>query len=85
MPSLVPPIEEDKSLLEATKHATRNTYAGAFGQIPGLSVPCGFSQSGLPIGLQLIGKAFDEGHLLSVAHDYDREHQFGRQAPTLED
>ena len=53
--------------------------------LPGLSVPCGFSQSGLPIGLQLIGKAFDEGKLLSIAHDYDREHQFGRQAPTLED
>ena len=51
--------------------------------LPGLSVPCGFSQSGLPIGLQLIGKAFDEGKLLSVAHDYDREHQFGREAPTL--
>ena len=49
--------------------------------LPGLSVPCGFSQSGLPIGLQLIGKAFDEGKLLSVAHDYDREHQFGREAP----
>jgi aspartyl-tRNA(Asn)/glutamyl-tRNA(Gln) amidotransferase subunit A len=53
--------------------------------LPGLSVPCGFTQSGLPIGLQLIGKAFDEGHLLSVAHDYDREHQFGRKAPNLED
>ncbi len=52
--------------------------------LPGLSVPCGFSQSGLPIGLQLIGKAFDEGNLLSIAHDFDREHQFGRQAPNLE-
>ena len=52
--------------------------------LPGLSVPCGFSQSGLPIGLQLIGKAFDEGKLLSIAHDFDREHQFGRKAPNLE-
>ncbi len=53
--------------------------------LPGLSVPCGFTQSGLPIGLQLIGKAFDEGTLLSIAHDFDRELQFGRQAPNLED
>jgi aspartyl-tRNA(Asn)/glutamyl-tRNA(Gln) amidotransferase subunit A len=53
--------------------------------LPGLSVPCGFTQSGLPIGLQLIGKSFDEGHLLSIAHDYDSEHQFGRKAPNLED
>ena len=35
----VPPVADDKSLLEATKAATRNTYAGAFGQIPGLSIP----------------------------------------------
>ena len=53
--------------------------------LPGLSVPCGFTQSGLPIGLQLIGKAFDEGTLLSIAYDFDRELQFGRQAPNLED
>ena len=52
--------------------------------LPGLSVPCGFTQSGLPIGLQLIGKAFEEGKLLCIANEYDREHEFGRQAPDLE-
>ncbi|MDQ6938637.1 MAG: Asp-tRNA(Asn)/Glu-tRNA(Gln) amidotransferase subunit GatA, partial [Verrucomicrobiota bacterium] len=40
--------------------------------IPGLSVPCGFAQSkdghDLPVGLQFLGKAFDETHLLHVAH-----------------
>ena len=51
--------------------------------LPGISVPCGFSQSGLPIGMQLIGKAFDESTLLSIAQDFDQAHQFGRQAPTL--
>jgi aspartyl-tRNA(Asn)/glutamyl-tRNA(Gln) amidotransferase subunit A len=38
--------------------------------LPGLSVPGGFTQSGLPIGLQLIGKAFDEGALLRAAQAY---------------
>lgn len=52
--------------------------------LPGLSVPCGFTKSGLPIGLQLIGKAFEEGKLLCIANEYDREHEFGRQAPDLE-
>jgi aspartyl-tRNA(Asn)/glutamyl-tRNA(Gln) amidotransferase subunit A len=51
--------------------------------LPGISVPCGFSQSGLPIGMQLIGKAFDESTLLSIAHEFDQAHEFGRQAPTL--
>jgi aspartyl-tRNA(Asn)/glutamyl-tRNA(Gln) amidotransferase subunit A len=51
--------------------------------LPGISVPCGFSKSGLPIGLQLIGQAFEESTLLQMAHAYDRDHLHGRQAPTL--
>lgn len=39
--------------------------------IPGISVPCGFSD-GLPVGLQLLGKAFDEQNLLGIAHAYER-------------
>ena len=51
--------------------------------LPGISVPCGFSENGLPIGMQLIGPAFAEESLLSIAHDYDRECQFGRKQPNL--
>ncbi|MAK27187.1 MAG: Asp-tRNA(Asn)/Glu-tRNA(Gln) amidotransferase GatCAB subunit A, partial [Opitutae bacterium] len=51
--------------------------------LPGISVPCGFSKTGLPIGMQLIGKAFDESTLLSIAQDFDQAHEFGRQAPNL--
>jgi aspartyl-tRNA(Asn)/glutamyl-tRNA(Gln) amidotransferase subunit A len=36
--------------------------------IPGISVPCGKTSSGLPIGLQVLGKHFDEGTVLRVAH-----------------
>lgn len=36
--------------------------------VPGLSIPCGLSSNGLPIGLQLIGKHFDEATLLRTAH-----------------
>jgi aspartyl-tRNA(Asn)/glutamyl-tRNA(Gln) amidotransferase subunit A len=39
--------------------------------IPGISVPCGNSNEGLPIGLQIIGKHFDEGTVLRVAHAYE--------------
>lgn len=53
-----------KDLLQATRDATRNTYAGAFGQIPGLSIPCGFSTAGLPVGLQLEAAWWEEPLLL---------------------
>lgn len=39
--------------------------------LPGISVPCGLTQSGLPVGLQFIGKHFEEEYLLSVAHLYE--------------
>lgn len=39
--------------------------------IPGISLPCGFSD-GLPVGLQLLGKAFDESNLLGIAHAYEQ-------------
>ena len=51
--------------------------------LPALSVPCGFTDSGLPVGMQLIGRAFEESSLLSIAHAYDREHQYGCRAPHI--
>ena len=39
--------------------------------IPGISLPCGQTRSGLPIGLQILGRHFDEGTLLRVAHAYE--------------
>jgi aspartyl-tRNA(Asn)/glutamyl-tRNA(Gln) amidotransferase subunit A len=47
--------------------------------IPGISVPCGESREGLPIGLQLFGRWFDEGTLLRVAHGYEGSSVFGRR------
>ncbi|MCB0404908.1 MAG: Asp-tRNA(Asn)/Glu-tRNA(Gln) amidotransferase subunit GatA [Bdellovibrionales bacterium] len=41
--------------------------------LPALSVPCGLDSQGLPIGLQFIGKHFEESHLLKVAHKYELE------------
>ncbi len=40
--------------------------------LPGMSVPCGFDQQNLPIGLQIIGNYFDEPRMLSVAHQYQQ-------------
>ena len=40
---------------------------------PGISVPCGFTKSGLPIGMQILTGAFDEARLLRIARVYERE------------
>jgi aspartyl-tRNA(Asn)/glutamyl-tRNA(Gln) amidotransferase subunit A len=39
--------------------------------IPGISVPCGQTREGLPIGLQILGKHFDEAAILRIAHAYE--------------
>lgn len=39
--------------------------------LPAISVPCGFTATRLPVGLQLIGRAFDEATVLRAAHAYE--------------
>jgi aspartyl-tRNA(Asn)/glutamyl-tRNA(Gln) amidotransferase subunit A len=51
--------------------------------LPGISLPCGFSRSGLPMGVQLLGKPFDEARLLRIARAYERETRFFERAPVL--
>ncbi len=48
--------------------------------LPAMSIPCGFSQD-LPLGLQLIGRHFAEGRLLSAAHAYQRETDWHTRVP----
>jgi len=51
--------------------------------LPGLSLPCGFSSDKLPIGLQLLGRPFEEGTLLSAAHHYEQTQQWNKEAPEI--
>ena len=51
--------------------------------IPGISVPCGFSSTGLPIGLQIMGRHFDETRLLQVAYNFEQATDFHQRKPTL--
>ncbi len=51
--------------------------------LPGISIPCGFTKAGLPIGLQLIGKPFDEATILKVAHAYEQATDWHRRRPPV--
>jgi len=54
-----------------------------FTGLPAISVPCGFTREGLPIGLQLVGRAFDEATLLRIAHSYERAHEWNARHPRI--
>ena len=49
--------------------------------IPGISVPCGLSSEGLPIGMQLLGPYWSEARLLNLAHAYQTAHPFSQRPP----
>lgn len=50
---------------------------------PAVSVPCGFSPNGLPIGMQLVGKPFGESMILRVAHQYQRDTDWHTRQATV--
>jgi aspartyl-tRNA(Asn)/glutamyl-tRNA(Gln) amidotransferase subunit A len=52
--------------------------------LPGVSIPGGFTRTGLPIGLQLIGRAFDEALLLRAAHAYQQVTTWHTRKPALQ-
>jgi aspartyl-tRNA(Asn)/glutamyl-tRNA(Gln) amidotransferase subunit A len=51
--------------------------------LPAISVPCGFSLVGLPIGLQIAGRAFEEATILKVAHAYEQSTDWHLARPAL--
>ena len=59
------------------------TLALSLAGLPGLSLPCGFDAGGLPIGLQIMGGAFDEATVLRVAHAYEKATDWNKRKPLL--
>ncbi len=51
--------------------------------IPGISIPCGFDNEGLPVGLQIMGRHFDEETLLRIAYAYEQQTEWHRKRPVL--
>jgi aspartyl-tRNA(Asn)/glutamyl-tRNA(Gln) amidotransferase subunit A len=52
--------------------------------LPALSVPCGFAPDGRPLGLQLVGRPFDEATVLRVGHAYEQAAGWHRRRPALD-
>ena len=60
-----------------TKFTRPINYLG----LPALSIPCGFTKSGLPVGLQLVGRSFDEAMLLRIGAAFQRATDYHQRVP----
>jgi aspartyl-tRNA(Asn)/glutamyl-tRNA(Gln) amidotransferase subunit A len=58
------------------------TVPASLAGVPALSLPCGFDEHGLPVGLQLAGNYFDEARLLGVAHRYQQATDWHARVPS---
>jgi aspartyl-tRNA(Asn)/glutamyl-tRNA(Gln) amidotransferase subunit A len=73
------PIKEDVLKRHADGHSGFSPLAGC----PAISVPCGFSQTGLPIGLQIAGRPFEDIAVLRVAQAYEQSTTWHTRHPNL--
>jgi aspartyl-tRNA(Asn)/glutamyl-tRNA(Gln) amidotransferase subunit A len=85
---LLPTMREPAPLITETVNETHQrspSNVSAFNRFgtPAVSVPCGFSKEGLPIGLQVVGPPFEEGRILAVAHAFEQATQWHRNRPAL--
>jgi Asp-tRNA(Asn)/Glu-tRNA(Gln) amidotransferase A subunit family amidase len=65
-------------------HMLRNTRPFNVLGIPAISLPCGFTKSGLPVGLQIAGAPGAEGVVLAAARAYEKQMQWHKKRPALE-
>jgi len=68
---------------ELVLRVSRNTRPISYLGLPALSVPCGFTNDGLPVAFQLIGRPFNEALLCTLGNAYQQATEWHTQAPPL--
>ena len=88
VPSTTYPIENalqpDESGEDPMSAALKYMIPANITGLPALTVPCGFSVTGLPIGLQFMGRPFAEATVLRLARAYERNHAWAAMKPSLD-
>jgi aspartyl-tRNA(Asn)/glutamyl-tRNA(Gln) amidotransferase subunit A len=51
--------------------------------LPAISIPCGFNSEGLPIGLQIVSKAWGDAKVLNAAYAYEQATEWNKQRPQM--
>jgi aspartyl-tRNA(Asn)/glutamyl-tRNA(Gln) amidotransferase subunit A len=89
-PKLAPKIEDAKKVANfaekkdvVRRHAEGHSGFAPLAGCPAISLPCGFSKMGLPIGLQITGRPFEDALVLRVAHAYEQITGWHNQHPSL--
>jgi aspartyl-tRNA(Asn)/glutamyl-tRNA(Gln) amidotransferase subunit A len=59
----------------------RNTSPANITGVPAITVPCGFSEEGMPIGLQILGRPWEDSLVLRVAHQYEQATDHAGRVP----
>jgi amidase len=89
--SQVPPFDLKQRYIEEINGVKMNTYIdwmkscyyiSTIGN-PAISVPCGFTSGGLPVGLQIVGRHQDDLGVLKLAHAFENATGFGKKKPPL--
>jgi aspartyl-tRNA(Asn)/glutamyl-tRNA(Gln) amidotransferase subunit A len=77
------PVLEGENAIERARVLTRFTAPFNLAGIPALSVPCGFSSENLPIGLQIVSRAWNESGVLRVGYAYQQSTEWHKSRPQI--
>ena len=77
------PILEGENAVERARLLTRLTSPFNLTGLPALSVPCGFDSEGLPIGLQIVSRAWNESGVLRIGYSYQEATDWHRKKPNI--
>ena len=77
------PLIEGNNAVEQARRLTRFTSPFNLTGLPALSIPCGFSKNGLPIGLQIVSRAWNESGVLRAGAAYERETAWHTRRPPM--
>ena len=82
-PYRIDELVESESARPRELEMLRNTRPINFFGLPAISVPCGFTSAGLPIGMQIIGAAGAEATILQLAHAYEQATEWHKRRPSI--
>ena len=89
--SQIPPFDVDQPYITEINGIPMETYIDwmkscyfiTAAGLPAISVPCGFTSTGLPVGVQIVGRHQDEMGVLQLAHAFEQETEVWRQRPPV--
>jgi aspartyl-tRNA(Asn)/glutamyl-tRNA(Gln) amidotransferase subunit A len=77
------PTIEGHDAVEQAARLTRFTAPFNLAGLPALSVPCGFTKEGLPIGLQIVSRAWGESKVLNIGHAFEQATEWHKRVPAI--